>query len=256
MVVSAISTMIASCTISLYFCPKLAIAVMAVAMPFSFGAGFAKVRIEKLFVKDSLKVFEESSQFSTEAVGAYRTVSSLCMERPIRNRYKTLLRDYVAKQSRRIAWSSALYSAAESMSILASAFTFWYGGEMIASGKITTFQFYVVYMTIIQGSDAVGQVFGGAHGIAFALIAANRMLAGRYQDPKPQGYQMDPEETGGCRVEFRDVNFAYPGRRFKVLHDLSINIEKGQFVGFVGPSGCGKTTGISLLERLVLLAEF
>src|SRR5262245_43892614 len=34
----------------------------------------------------------------------------------------------------------------------------------------------------------------------------------------------------------------------EVLHELSLDVMRGEFVAFVGPSGCGKTTLLNLLS--------
>lgn len=250
MVISAIVTLITSCSLALAICWNLSLVVIATAVPINFLAGFLKVKIEKRFIHDSLEVFEESSQFSTEAVGAYRTVSSLVLEKPIRNRYKALLQKHVERQWKRIVWSSVMYSAVDSLGILTSAFTWWYGGRLMAAREIDIFQFYLVYLIVLQGADASGQLCGVAHGIAFATISANRMFETRDLEQRPQGEDMG-RETGGCEIEFGNVSFTYPNRELQVFRNLNLRIEKGQFAAFVGASGCGKTTTISLMERLV-----
>ncbi|TKR25690.1 ABC transporter ATP-binding protein [Natronomonas salsuginis] len=49
-------------------------------------------------------------------------------------------------------------------------------------------------------------------------------------------------------VEFDDVSFAYDDGEI-VLDDISLRIDRGEFVGIVGPSGAGKSTIVSLLAR-------
>ena len=44
-----------------------------------------------------------------------------------------------------------------------------------------------------------------------------------------------------------NLTFTYPGRETPALLEVSLNIERGQFVTLCGPSGCGKTT---LLRQL------
>jgi ATP-binding cassette subfamily B protein len=56
-------------------------------------------------------------------------------------------------------------------------------------------------------------------------------------------------ERRGGSVEFRDVTFAYSGRR-DAIHDVNLHIPAGQKIGIVGPSGAGKSTLVHLLQRL------
>ncbi len=49
-------------------------------------------------------------------------------------------------------------------------------------------------------------------------------------------------------VEFRNVTFAYPGRRAVIDH-FNLTIQAGTRVGLVGASGAGKSTIVSLLQR-------
>lgn len=48
-------------------------------------------------------------------------------------------------------------------------------------------------------------------------------------------------------LEFRDVTFAYPGTKRKVLDHLSFQISAGKSYSFVGANGCGKTTITKLI---------
>lgn len=64
-----------------------------------------------------------------------------------------------------------------------------------------------------------------------------------------------PERTGGNilsaraagRIEFRDVQFAYPGQEHAALSGIDLIIESGETVAFVGMSGGGKSTLVNLV---------
>ena len=50
-------------------------------------------------------------------------------------------------------------------------------------------------------------------------------------------------------LQFRKVHFQYPGGK-EVLHDITLELEKGNVYALVGPTGGGKTTTASLMARL------
>jgi ATP-binding cassette subfamily B protein len=56
-----------------------------------------------------------------------------------------------------------------------------------------------------------------------------------------------PESTSV--LQFRKVHFQYPGGK-EVLHDVTLELEKGKVYALVGPTGGGKTTTASLMARL------
>ena len=52
-------------------------------------------------------------------------------------------------------------------------------------------------------------------------------------------------------IRINNLNFSYPNRKNLVLKDISLKIQKGQFVGVIGKSGSGKTTLINVLIGLL-----
>lgn len=66
------------------------------------------------------------------------------------------------------------------------------------------------------------------------------------EDPKqPKTFPMPFKGT----VEFRNVNFRYPGAEEDVLHDLNFTARPGQTTAFIGSTGSGKSTLINLVPR-------
>jgi ATP-binding cassette subfamily B protein len=58
-----------------------------------------------------------------------------------------------------------------------------------------------------------------------------------------------PKAQAGVRVEFKDVDFRYPGAEQPILHDISFSAEPGQTTAIIGSTGSGKSTLINLIPR-------
>jgi ATP-binding cassette, subfamily B, multidrug efflux pump len=80
-----------------------------------------------------------------------------------------------------------------------------------------------------------------------SMVAASRVRAlleeDEFRGPPQDGA---PVERGAIRIE--GLSFGYDPAR-PVLHDLSVDIAAGSFVGIVGHTGSGKSTLLSLLLR-------
>ncbi|KAI9154905.1 Multidrug resistance protein 1-like protein 1 [Paramyrothecium foliicola] len=251
---SGVFTVVGCAIIALVFAWKLGLVAMFVTLPIMVGSGFWKYRYEVQFNDMNARVFAESSQFATEAIGAMRTVSALTMEDCINDRYKKLLDEHVNAAFQKAKWTSAFYGFADSTSIGCQALVFWYGGKLLAAGEFSMEAFFVCFMAIIQGAESASQALAVAPNAAQATAAANRILDLRETASMDRGnsqvrIQSKGEDNGGVRIELRNVSFKYPTRDLSIFDSLSLTIEKGQYAAFVGPSGCGKTTIISLLLR-------
>ncbi len=126
----------------------------------------------------------------------------------------------------------------------------WFGGIQIADhgmpiGDLTAFLTYIVQilMSVLLAT------------IMFVMVPRAAASAERIQavlDTAPT--IMDPprpvsDVPARGRVEFRDVEFRYPGAEEPVLRGISFAVEPGETVALVGSTGCGKSTLISLIPR-------
>ncbi len=58
-------------------------------------------------------------------------------------------------------------------------------------------------------------------------------------------------ENGNFTIELKGIEWRYEGQSKNVLNGLSLQICKGESVGFIGPSGAGKTTTADILLGLL-----
>jgi ATP-binding cassette, subfamily B, multidrug efflux pump len=126
----------------------------------------------------------------------------------------------------------------------------WFGGKQISSGSmpigdLTAFLQYVfqILFSVLMAT------------FMFVMVPRAAVSAGRIMevlDTEPSIF--DPEQPvtdapAAGTVEFRDVEFRYPGAEEPVLSGITFTAQPGQTTAIVGSTGSGKTTLISLIPR-------
>jgi ATP-binding cassette subfamily B (MDR/TAP) protein 1 len=104
---------------------KLTLVAMFSAFPLIIGAGFVRIRYEFQFEKMNNAVFAESSQFAAEAIGAFRTVTSLTLEGSIIDRYSGLLQNHVKQALKKARFATLVFTLSDSIELLCMALCFW-----------------------------------------------------------------------------------------------------------------------------------
>lgn len=233
----AVVNLVGSITIAFVYGWKLTLVGLFSAAPIILLAGYMRMRIEIQFEKDNAKVFENSSQFASEAVGAFRTVLSLIMEDMIGDRYEKLLRGHVKEAFASARFGTIIFAASDSVELACMALAFWYGGTLLAKREYGIVDFFVVYMGTIFGAVAAGMWFSVAPNMAQATGAANRIISMRAtRRVGIENWADIKDEREGVSVEFRKVDFTYKSREVPVLSNLNLRVEPGQFAALVGAS--------------------
>ena len=131
----------------------------------------------------------------------------------------------------------------------------WFGAIRVDSGQMPIGNLTAFLQYLLQILFAVLMAV-----FMFIFIPRAAVSAGRIQevletepsisDPK-QPAMMPALVRGrdGGRVEFRNVEFRYPGAQEPILHDVSFVAEPGETVAIVGSTGSGKSTLINLIPR-------
>ncbi|KAM3427596.1 hypothetical protein NHJ13734_008925 [Beauveria thailandica] len=229
---------------------KLALVSSCAVLPVCICAGFVRFRYDLLFDKMNDAVFAESSRFASEAIDAFRTVTSLTLEQSITSRFSNLCHSHVSEAYRKSRWVSIVLGFADSATLGCQAVIFYYGGRLLARGEVNVMSFFVCMMALMNAAQGFGQALSFGPNAAQASAASRRILGVRDSRVTSQHVEdQDLDSDDGVAIEFRNVTLRFPTREVPVLDRFNMKISKRQFVGLVGPSGCGKSSVISLLER-------
>ncbi len=135
--------------------------------------------------------------------------------------------------------------------IFASGFTLtaWYGGRLLAGGKMSSSEYLrVVYwfpqlMGALTGIEPLTRMYYGA------TSSATRLAEVLDSRPKIRSGPISlPARMVRGEIIFEDVTFGY-SPSVKVLENVSFHLRAGETLAIVGPTGSGKSTLLRLLMR-------
>jgi ATP-binding cassette subfamily B protein len=131
----------------------------------------------------------------------------------------------------------------------------WFGAMRVQSGEMPIGNLTAFLQYLLQILFAVLMAV-----FMFIFIPRAAVSAGRIQEVlETEASVRDPDKPvamppvdragAGGRIEFREVEFHYPGAQEPVLHHVSFVAEPGETIAIVGSTGSGKTTLVNLIPR-------
>lgn len=138
---------------------------------------------------------------------------------------------------------------------------YWVGAHVIQNAvdpliRIEMFSELVTFMAygiqIIVSFMMVAMIFIM---LPRAMVAAGRINEVLDNQTKINDGKLEHAPEGKGKVEFIDVDFAYPDAEEKVLNDVSFTVNPGETVAFIGSTGSGKSTLINLVPRFFDVSE-
>ncbi|HOX16988.1 MAG TPA: ABC transporter ATP-binding protein [Spirochaetales bacterium] len=126
----------------------------------------------------------------------------------------------------------------------------WFGGLAIDSGgvKIGSLMAFIQYsMQIMFSVVMVSVIFIMVPRASASALRINEVLETGDSILDPDRPAAPPARSG--RVEFRNVDFGYPGAEEMALRGVSFVAEEGKVTAIIGSTGSGKTTVLNLIER-------
>ncbi|KAL1198217.1 ABC transporter B family member 15 [Cardamine amara subsp. amara] len=251
LVIQTISVVIIACTMGLVIAWRLALVMIAV-QPVIIVCFYTRRVLLKSMSNKAIKAQDESSKLAADAVSNVRTITAFSSQERIMKMLEKA-QESPRRESIRQSWFAGIGLAmSQSLTSCTWALDFWYGGRLISDGYISSKALFETFMILVSTGRVIADAGSMTTDLAKGSDAVSSVFAvlDRYtsiDSEDPDGHE--PEKIMG-RVEFLDVDFAYPTRPdVMIFKNFSIEIDAGKSTAIVGPSGSGKSTIIGLIER-------
>jgi ATP-binding cassette subfamily B protein len=148
-------------------------------------------------------------------------------------------------------WMATMFPTVMLILNVSSVAVLWFGGHRVDAGQmqigaLTAFLSYLVQilMSVMMATFMLMMV-------PRATVCADRIA----EVLDTESSVVPPAEPvteldGVGELEFRDVQFTYPGAEAPVLRGLSFTARPGETTAIIGSTGAGKTTMVNLVPRL------
>lgn len=215
---------------------------------------FAIGRIGKTLKASSIlqqtKLSDSMSQFE-ETLGGLRIIKAFIAESKMQERFEKVNNEFRDIANRVAIRQSAAHPVSEFLGTVMIVIVLWFGGYLIFSGKSNLEGgVFIYYLTILYSilqplKDISKAGYSVQKGLA-SMERINKILSAENnirEIPNPKKIN-----ELNSSIELKNVSFSYDSSR-EILHDINLNVKKGETIALVGQSGSGKSTLVDLIPR-------
>lgn len=228
---------------------KMAAITFAVLPPIIF----VMARIGHRLRKRSRRIQEKMADITStleETIAGVRVVKAFGMEDYERRRFFEHTRQYFRTFVRMEVLGAMAGPLIEYLGVIGVVIILWYGGrQVLVTGTVSPDWFIIFLAATLSTLQPLRTLSKAYNEIQVGMAASSRIFAILDERPaiasKPGALKLVTFEE--C-VRYESVSFSYDSGD-EVLHDVNLEVRKGEVVAVVGPSGAGKSTLLDLLPR-------
>lgn len=229
---------------------QLTLFTLLVVPVLAFAIGRIGKTLKASSILQQTKLSDSMSQFE-ETLGGLRIIKAFIAEGKMQERFEKVNNEFRDIANRVAIRQSAAHPVSEFLGTVMIVIVLWFGGYLIFSGKSNLEGgVFIYYLTILYSilqplKDISKAGYSVQKGLA-SMERINKILSAENnirEIPNPKNIN-----ELKSNIELKNVSFSYDGSR-EILHDISLNVKKGETIALVGQSGSGKSTLVDLIPR-------
>jgi ATP-binding cassette subfamily B protein len=225
-------------------------AILVVILPLmGLIVGLLMSRALPLFQAMQKKV-DRVNQVTREALAGIRVIRAFVRTNHEQERFDVANRDLTDTALRVNRLFAVMIPSVMLIFNLSSVAILWFGAIRVSSGEMPIGNLIAFLQYVMQILFAVMMAV-----FMFVMVPRGVVSSARIQEvlrtvptiDDPTVAAAAPAAAGA--VDFRNVEFRYPGAQDPVLRDITLQIQPGRTTAIVGSTGSGKSTLINLIPR-------
>ena len=228
---------------------KLALVAFAFIPVMAVYAFYFNGKMGKAFQKNREKIAEINSQIE-DSLSGIRVVKSFANEKEEMKKFKRGNDNFVAAKKVSYKYMGIYNSGLGAMSTLITVVVLVAGVQMMLAKAVALTDLITFLLYINNFTDPVKKLVTFTEQFQNGYSGFERFLEilAIAPDIKDRPNAVSLGQMKG-EIEFCDVSFRYEEQNEKVLNNINLKVEAGDYMALVGPSGVGKTTLCSLIPR-------
>lgn len=225
--------------------------VPVVLVFFVSAAGIVAQPFLSKLASESLEEGKTKQSILVETISGLEVLKTSMASREMRKRWReSLVSQSVSSVKSRLV-SQFVVNVSSFAQQLAQVFIVVVGAYQISTGHLTMGGLIATVILAGRGMAPLGQIASLLTRMVHAkasFFALDRFMSLPLDRP-PAGHFLHKDKIEG-KLEFRQVNFAYPQQTQNALQDVSFTIRPGERVALLGKIGSGKSTAARLMLGL------
>lgn len=213
------------------------------------------MKIMQSRVQKQQEAFSNLTEAARENFSGIRVIKAFAQEKKEISRFERINAVNREANLKYVRLMSMMFPTVMSISALSFVIALWFGGVLVIQGAVTLggFVAFNSYLgMLIWPITAIGWV---ANMFQRGFVSLERINTIMDETPEITDESVVEKASVKGSVDFKNLDFTYPGTERSVLSNINISIAAGKTLGIIGRTGSGKTTLINLISRLLKAPE-